>query len=160
MSLDKNVEVAKSYFTAFREGDPWGWFPKVYTEDVEYLCFTSVEKFPETKEAIPWAGLWKGHQGVADFQKMLNNNFEILRFDDRDYLAQREHVGIFGSFKYRTKSTQKIIECDFAIHMQFRDGKVAKFHFYEDTYAVAASFRQTGAWEIENNGIHRKLPAA
>lgn len=160
MNSDKNLEVAKSYFTAFREGDPWSIIPKVYKEDVEYLCFSSVEMCPETKEAIPWAGLWKGHQGVADFQKMLNSNFDILEFDDRYYVAKEEHVGIFGNFKFRIKSNQKVLKCDFAVHMQFREGKVAKYHFYEDTYAVAASFRQGGTWEIENNGLYRKLPAA
>lgn len=158
MSEKENVEVVKSYYGSFRQGDPWSIIPKVFTPDVEYLNFVPEEIAPETKAAIPWAGLWKGHQGVKDFQTMLLDNFEVLDFKDAVYIAEGDRVAVFGKFKFMAKSTRKVVESDIAVHVAIRDGKIAEYHFFEDTYGIASSFRHQGSWEIENNGKRRNIP--
>jgi ketosteroid isomerase-like protein len=82
----------------------------------------------------------------------------VLSFDAREFIAQDDAVAVFGHFRYRAVSTGKDMETDWAIRIRMKDGRIARYHFFEDTFAIAAAFRHGGSWDVENAGRRRTVP--
>jgi len=150
-----NVQAVRDFFQAFKNGD-LGAIERLTTPDVEWLVVGTHTS--ETVAALPWVGLHKGRDAVNKFFAALVSSIEVITFDPQDYIAQGDAVAVFGYFKYRAVSTKKLMETDWAIKIRLRDGKIARYHFFEDTYAIAAAFRHSGSWEIENGGKRRQVP--
>ena len=157
------ADILKAYFASFREHDWKAKIPHFFTEDAEYICFATERMSPETKFAIPWAGVWKGHQGVIDFQTLLNENFEVRGFEDHTYIEDGDNIAMFGVLKFTARATNRNVDSDMAAHVKLRDGRIAYYHFYEDTFAIVHAFRTGGQWTIDNGaGGHnlREAPGA
>jgi len=155
------IETLKAYFASFREADWREQFPNLFYDDVEYLNFASEAMSPETKQALPWAGTWRGHDGVIAFQEMLNRNFTIRGFEDPDYFENGDEVAVFGVLKFTATPTTRDVDSDFAVRATVRNGWIARYHFYEDTFAIAHAFRRAGHRTVENGepgAVPRTVP--
>lgn len=144
------TELLKAYFASFRAHDWKSEIPKLFTDDAEYVCFARDQMSPETKFAIPWAGLWKGHQGIIEFQTLLNENFEVRGFEDHTYIEQDSRVAMFGVLSFTARATKRDVDSDMAALAKLRDDRIEYYHFYEDTFAIAHSFRTGGQWTVDN----------
>ncbi|WP_299410334.1 nuclear transport factor 2 family protein [uncultured Roseobacter sp.] len=150
-------DTLRAYFASFRETNWREQIPSLFTEDADYLNFASETLSPETKNAIPWAGTWRGHADIIAFQTLLNDNFEVRGFDDHTYVEQRDQVAVFGVLLFTAKPTGKPADSDFAAHARVVDGRIASYHFYEDTFAIANAFRTDGHWSVENEAIDERV---
>ncbi|WP_299404765.1 nuclear transport factor 2 family protein [uncultured Roseobacter sp.] len=144
------IETLKAYFASFRDADWREQIPELFHPDIVYLNFASEEISPETKQALPWAGTWRGHDGVIAFQEMLNDNFDIRGFEDPDYFENGDEVAVFGVLRFTAAPTARDVDSDFAVRATVRDGRISRYHFYEDTFAIAHAFRRDGQWKVEN----------
>lgn len=56
------------------------------------------------------------------------------------------HVGVFGRFKYRSRSVGSVVDSPFCVWAKVDEaaGKVTYMQFMEDTLASAKSFRKSG----------------
>lgn len=156
MNEQQDIQTFQRFFQSFAGGD-MGAIDRYFSPDVEYVVVS--KDAPGTAAAIPWIGTYRGREAVKDFLIRLVQSVEVLRFEPRDYIAQDGKVAVFGYFKYRARSTGKDMETDWAIHAQMKDGLIARYHFYENTFAIAEAFRHSGSWEVENDGSRRTVPA-
>lgn len=95
---------------------------------------------------------------VKQFFSHLQSNIDMIGYSKQEVVDSGDSVAVFGKFNYQAKSTNQEFASDYAIHIKMRDGLISYYHFYENTYAVAAAFRQGGSWEIENDGRKRNVP--
>jgi hypothetical protein len=56
---------------------------------------------------------------------------------------------VFGNFRYKSYSLNKVVSSPFSIHVKVVDGQVTYLQFQEDSYATAASFRKEGSWIVQ-----------
>ena len=155
MTAQDNVKRVQSFFNSFTSGNLDA-IDDFFAPDVEYTVVGAHGS--ETTDAIPWVGLHRGTEAVKSFFHTLVGSIEVVEFDPQEFIAQNDAVAVFGYFKYRARSTGKLMETDWAIRIKFKGSQIVRYHFYEDTYAIAAAFRQTGSWEVENAGRKRKVP--
>lgn len=130
----ENVEVVQQAYAAIGEGDLPGLLG-VMTDDVEI-------RFPGPSE-IPFAGTYRGHEGVGQFAKALVDNidWDARQFELRALIAQDDQVVVLGSERLTARPTGNSWETDWAMAWTVRDGKVALLHEFHDTGTIAEAFR-------------------
>jgi hypothetical protein len=70
-------------------------------------------------------------------------------FNVATMFASQEDVAVFGDFRYKSYSLNKVVKSPFSIHVKVVDGKVTYVQFLEDSYATAGSFRKEGSWTVQ-----------
>ncbi|MDI6724460.1 MAG: nuclear transport factor 2 family protein [Methanobacterium sp.] len=157
MKKNKNLKVVEKFIEAISTGGNW---QDYVTEDIEWIVASA--NHPLTRAAIPWTGkIMKGKEAVKNFFEQLfsEKNFEFIDIKFTDIVGGENNiVAAFGWFKYKSNPTGKVVESDVAIKITLSGGKIAQYQFYENTYAIAESFRLDGQWEIENDGKKRLVP--
>ena len=131
MSEQNNVDVVRQLYSDFGEGNVEG-ILNVLTEDVAW-------KEPPAGKS-PLAGTWNGHEGVAEFFRIVDEVSETEDFRPKEYIAQGNKVVVLGYYRFLAKSTGKRWESEWAMVWTLRDGKIAEFQFFGDTGAEAAAF--------------------
>ena len=155
MNTSENVKIVQNFFEAFQKGDV-DVIDRFFSPEIEYLVNSTLSD--ETTKAIPWNGMHKGKKEVKAFIARLLASVDVVNFEVKDYIAQDDKVAVFGTFVYSAKSTGKLMKTEWAIKITMRDGLIYRYHFFEDTYAIAFAFRHSGSWEIENDGLCRIVP--
>jgi hypothetical protein len=102
----------------------------------------------ELNKIMPWAGTSKGPQAFLNNLSMMFSRWENEAFNVTTMFASDENVAVFGDFRYKSRSIDKIVTSPFSIHLKVIEGKVTYLQFLEDSYATAASFRQSGTWTV------------
>jgi len=77
------------------------------------------------------------------------SRWENQAFNVTTMFASGENVAVFGDFRYRSRSLDKVVSSPFSILARVVDGKVTYLQFQEDSYAAAASFRRAGSWTVQ-----------
>jgi len=103
----------------------------------------------ELRKIMPWAGTSRGPQAFVDNLGNMFTRWENQAFNVNEIFASGENVAVFGSFRYRSKSLDKVVNSPFSIHVKVVDGKVTYLQFLEDSYATASSFRKEGSWTVQ-----------
>jgi len=125
-----NVALVKSAYEAFSRGDINGVLAAL-SDDVDWHI--------QGPSGIPMIGRWRGHQEVADFFKIVNDNEEAEEFTPHTFIGDGENVVVLGHYRWRMKATGRVAESDFAHAFVVRDGKVISYNEYTDTAAFAAA---------------------
>ena len=131
MTEQENLQVVQSVYAAFARGD----IPAVVnalTDDVEWFL-------PGPTEIIPFAGFRRGREQVLQFFAVLDATLEFEQFEPREFIAQSDKVVVLGRSRDRMKSTNRVIENEWAAVFALRDGKIAGYRVYEDTAAFVAA---------------------
>lgn len=149
------AEIVKAFFEAFGQRDLSA-VDRYFAPDVDYIVIGA--NLAEAVEAIPWLGQYSGREGAKEFISHLQSNIDILGFSPQEIIQQGDSVAVFGRFDYRARSTGAEFASDYAIHIKLRGGLIAYYHFYENTYAVAAAFRRAGSWELDTDGKRKLVP--
>src|SRR5246127_5987356 len=118
----------------------------VVAPDATYVSLNTEDA--ELSKIMPWAGTSYGPQAFLDNLGEMFTRWENQAFNVSEIFASGENVAVFGDFRYRSKSLDKIVSSPFSIHVKVVDGKVTYLQFLEDTYATAASFRLSGSWTV------------
>jgi uncharacterized protein len=116
---------------------------------------------PELKQILPWAGT---HHGPSSFTDALGTMFiwwANEQFDPTDIVGDHDRAAVFGTFRYRSHTLDKVVTSPFAILIRVADGLITYLQFMEDTYATAASFRSAGSWTVHGDpsGQQLKVPS-
>jgi uncharacterized protein len=116
---------------------------------------------PELKQILPWAGT---HHGPSSFTDALGTMFiwwANEQFDPTDIVGDDDRAAVFGTFRYRSHTLDKVVTSPFAILIRVADGLITYLQFMEDTYATAASFRSAGSWTVHGDpsGQQLKVPS-
>lgn len=90
----------------------------------------------------PCGGMHRGHEGFLEWANIGRQAEEILVLDVHRMLADEDSVAAVGHMKVRATATGRIYESDFVHVVTFRDGKVARFQEFFDTYVAGEAFRK------------------
>ena len=131
MSEQTNVAVVQQAYEAFGRGD----IPRVLdhlTDDVVWAL-----QGPST---IPFAGVHRGREGIAEFFSLVEEALEYEQFEPREFVAQGDSVVVLGYERSLVKPTGRTFEQEWAHVYTLRDGRIATGRLFEDTAAEVAAF--------------------
>ncbi len=120
---------------------------KVVAPDATYVSLNTEDA--ELNKIMPWAGTSHGPQAFLDNLGAMFSRWENQAFNVNTMFSSDENVAVFGDFKYKSKSLDKVVSSPFSILVKVVDGKVTYLQFLEDSYATARSFRKDGSWTVQ-----------
>ena len=127
MSIEKNVEVVKSFLAAIGRRDKQELLA-LSADDIEWII---------PGEDWPLAGTHRGHAGLADVLQKANETVETSFPEPPEFIAQGDRVLVVGFATGRVKATNRTFKDDWVFDVTVRDGKVTKIREYIDTQALA-----------------------
>ena len=91
-------------------------------------------------EAIPFGGVFKGHEGCARYLGLLLDAIEMEGFTIDDTVTEGDRVVLIGRETSRVKKTGRRYMMGWVHVIQLRGGLVTRVQEYNDTAAMAAAF--------------------
>jgi ketosteroid isomerase-like protein len=132
MSEQDNERVVREMYAALARGDVPGVLDRL-AEDIEWKIAGPSE--------LPYAGLHRGRDEVARFFETFGRAAEFEVFEPQEYFARGDKVVVLGRERQRVKATGRVVETEWAMVFTVSGGKIARFHNFVDTHAVAAAHR-------------------
>jgi len=131
MGKDNNVGFIEAIYDAYAQGDSQFILDRI-TDDVDWVN--------EGPDSIPYAGTFKGPDGVRRFFEGLGGSVDNGRVSVEDFIGQDDKVVATGRFSATVKATGKRIDVPIAHVFTIRSGKVARWVGYADTARVAEAY--------------------
>lgn len=100
----------------------------VLAEDVEWWAAGS-------RERLPWAGSWRGRDGIVRFFEALNAVMDYERFETEEYVADGGAVVTIISASGHAIPTGRPFESHIVRVYSFAQGKIVRIRNYYDTAA-------------------------
>jgi ketosteroid isomerase-like protein len=132
MDAQQNKQLVQEAYRLFLKGDIQGVIERCH-DDAEWAS-------PES-DYIPFAGMFRGKQGVAEFFSKLGANAHPVRFEPQEFIAEGDKVVVLGQATWQAKTTGRSFDTPFTHVFTMRDGKMARFEAYADTAAGERAFR-------------------
>lgn len=124
---------------------------RLVARDAVYASLSQAN--PELAQILPWAGTHNGPSSFTDALVMMFTWWANELFEPTDIVGDNERAAVFGSFRYRSHTLDKVVTSPFAILVRASDGLITYLQFMEDTYATAASFRVAGSWTVHGDPL-------
>jgi ketosteroid isomerase-like protein len=124
--------MVKELYAAFGRGDMPAML-RVLDDDIQW-------NYPGS-DLIPWAGSFRGHDGVQQVFAAIASQADIERFEPQRFLAQDDSVVVLGWERVRVKRTSRTFEAHWTHAYTLSRGKVTTFREYTDTAATESAFR-------------------
>jgi uncharacterized protein len=126
--MPSNTETAKKAYEFFLRGD----VPSLVRELVDDKCVW-IGAGPPDK--LPWAGQFKGKQGVASFFSRVAEHLHFTNFTPREYVEQGDTVVIIGTSSAQVKANGKNVDNEWVHITKFSQGQLVFWQEYTDTVA-------------------------
>jgi ketosteroid isomerase-like protein len=140
VDVQENTRLVQQAYEKFGAGE---------VEAFVNLLDSEIEWIVPAMESVPFAGTWRGREGVRKFLRKLAETQEVVEFRPEQFVAQGNTVIVLGRFVMRVKATNRESASDWAHVWTIAAGKIAQVREYVDTAAVshahhaAARSRQT-----------------
>ena len=134
MSIEKNIQTVKDFFTAIGRGDSEALLALI-AEDIEWII---------PGEDWPLAGTHRGHDGLVDLLETASRSIETST-EPREFVAQGDRVLVVGFATGKIKATSKTFRDDWVFAITVRNGKLTNIREYVDTQALARAARVSNA---------------
>ena len=128
MSAEQNAAVVQKAYADFSRGD---------IASVLSACDENIEWITPGPE--PLGGSRKGRSQAAEFFRLVNEAWEFLSFEPREYIASGDRVVALGHYHARSRETGREAASDWAMVWTLRDGKATRFQEYTDTAALLSA---------------------
>src|SRR5579862_3099041 len=125
-SEDRNLEIVMRIYRAIAEGDIET-RKGLVTDDFVLHFFGS--------EQIPWAGEWRGKDGLGDFLNRIAEAIDFEEFATDEFLLDGDNVVVLGHERCRVRATGRVAQVRWAHLFTLRGGMVCRHHEYTDTAA-------------------------
>ncbi|MGC4952144.1 nuclear transport factor 2 family protein [Actinomadura citrea] len=89
---------------------------------------------------IPWVPEVDSADGMRAFFELLQTHVQAKELDLHQVVAEGDDVVLIGHMVSEVKKTGRDIDTAFVLHTTVRDGRITRYHLYEDTYAVAKAY--------------------
>jgi ketosteroid isomerase-like protein len=120
---------------------------RLVAPDATYVSLNTEDA--ELSKIMPWTGTAHGPQAFLGNLGAMFTRWENQAFNVTTMFASEENVAVFGDFRYKSHSLDKVVTSPFSILLKVVDGKVTYLQFLEDSYATASSFRKSGSWTVQ-----------
>ena len=131
MSEQENLHIVKRIYHAIVESDISTRMSLV-TDDLDLTFFGS--------EKIPWAGRWRGKDGLGRFLRRIADTLEFEVFSPEEFIAAGNDVVVLGHERCRVRATGKVVDASWAHVWTVREGLIRRHLEYSDTAAWEAGF--------------------
>jgi ketosteroid isomerase-like protein len=121
----QDVENTKAAYEAFARGDVMA-AAADFADDVEWW----------TSESLPDGGLIRGKESVLEAWSHIPNYVTEFSLQPDQIVACGDMVLVRGHQRITTKETGETYEGPFVQVLEFRDGKVSRAEYYEDSGKV------------------------
>lgn len=128
-----NLETTKRAYELFQRGEIATLIAELVDDDCTWIA-------PGPTDTLPWAGHFKGKQGVAAFFTAVGQNLAFTEFVPRQMLEQGDTVVVIGTSIAVVKKTGKTVTDDWVHVFRFGGGRLVYFHEYIDTAASVRAF--------------------
>ncbi len=89
----------------------------------------------------PSAGTRHGHAGFLEWARIGQEAEDILLLEPRRFLVDGDAVAVVGHMRCRAKPTGRSYDSEFVHLVTLREGKIAGFQEFFDTWAAGEAFR-------------------
>lgn len=96
---------------------------------------------PGPPDVLPFAGTWRGLEGIAEFQRRLGETMRYDRAELQQYLVSGDDVGAIFIGEGVAKATGRPFKSEILRLYTFRNGRVVRVRNYYDTAAYVAAVR-------------------
>ena len=124
-----NKEITQTIYDLFGKGDVPA-ILELVTDDVTWTC-------PGPMEILPYAQVYKGKEGVAEFFRLIYANKDFPGFEVKELVEEGDKVVALGHWDAKSKTTGKPYSGDWAMAFRYRDGKLYEHKEYYDSYGEA-----------------------
>lgn len=124
-----SADVVRSFFAAFGSGDIDG-LVALFDPAAEIVA---VRPGPRRDGDIH--GSYSGRDGARAFVANLGAAFDTKAFAVDDVIADGDTAFASGSFTHVLRTTGKPFSSAWALRCTVRDGRIVRYHFYEDSEA-------------------------
>lgn len=128
-----NVAALKQLYAAFGKGD---------VQAIAQLMSDQVEWVHPGPAVIPFAGTFKGHQGVQQFFQIAGERIEVQEQKLFSFVEQGDCVAVLGYEHMKVKATGREYRSNWVHLYTLQDARVVRFEEFIDTAALAEAFRQ------------------
>ena len=90
--------------------------------------------------AVPFAGTWRGREGVLKFFQTVAAAQETVEFAPEAFITEGQTVVVLGNFVNRVMSTGKTARSAWAQVWTAKAGKLTSMREYVDTLAVNSAY--------------------
>ena len=131
MTAESPAQTVQRLFPLLAEGK---------TADAAALFTDSVSFSIPHPPGIPWVPEVDSAADMQTFFELLGSHVQPKEFELRQIIAEGDDVVLIGRMVSEVKKTGRDIDTAFALHTTVRDGRIIRYHLYEDTYAVARAY--------------------
>jgi ketosteroid isomerase-like protein len=166
-SAAENEAVVKAFFESFVIGTARKFIRSNFDPQVEYTVIgTEANIFGIDREAVlTHSGLYEGIEGAIYFLLDLGNyERDTLGFTLHEAFCRGDSCAAFGNFLFLSPAERggsgDNPETEWASLIQMRNCKIFRYHFFEDSYAVASGYRHKAVeinWRRESGGSIRDI---
>ena len=132
MNPRSNLETVQDLYAAFGRRD----MPAMLD-----LLDANIQWDYAASDEIPWAGSFRGHDGVKQFFAAIVGTVDFEGFESRRFLVQDDNVVVLGFERVRVKRTGRVFETHWTHAYTLWGGKITSFREYTDTAATETAFR-------------------
>lgn len=124
---EDNSTILASYYDALAKEDIEKALSFI-SNDIHYLAVKDKsEKYPSLY------GMYKGHNGVKEFFKHLQEYYEIKDFDVQSIGSNKNEAFAKGHLEYIIKKNGKKFSSDWMAFAKIKNGKISEYQFFKDT---------------------------
>ncbi|WP_406262965.1 nuclear transport factor 2 family protein [Streptomyces sp. NBC_00191] len=124
-------ETVDAFFANFGEGNIPGVLD-LFAEKVDFRVTGSPD--------VPWTGARSTKQEISEFFA----SFGVLtgpdHFEVTNRIVQGEDAVVIANCVFGVQATGSKFHNHYALHFGVADGKIVRYHMYEDSYAIHAAF--------------------
>ncbi len=88
-----------------------------------------------SRDRLPWAGTWRGRDGIAQFFEALSRVMDYERFEAEEYITEAGIVVAIIAAGGRAIATGRSFESHIVRVYTFENGKIVRIRNYYDTAA-------------------------
>lgn len=101
-------------------------------EDIEWFV-------PGPKDKLPFAGIWRGVDGVTEFSRLLNSTMQYNKVEIKEYIVDGDQVAAIFWGEGIARSTGKAFQSEILRLYSFKDGKIIKVRNFYDTSSYVSA---------------------
>ena len=127
----QTAQIVADFGTAMGSGD-FNALQGLFAEDAEWR----VEGSPD----VPWVGSHVGPEAIASFLQTFGREVELLGAETLATGFDGPHAFLINRMSLRMHQSGEIVDLNTAVHIEVSNGKIIRYHVYEDSYAVATAY--------------------
>jgi len=133
-SPSPSAQLVQSLFQAFSTGDA----PGVVRLFADQAVINAVHAHDRAGGLY---GAYHGRAGVEEFLANLGRTFDTQAFHVLQVIGDGDTAFAHGTFTHLVKATGKPFSSSWALRCRVHDGRIAEYHFFEDSAAYAEASR-------------------